>query len=173
MTKLVEFHTCHKLPILSYSTELYRELGRIVANPTRSPTHEVYEKYEERMLAAITLKATAAKHTNVLQHLMGYYKKHLTSDEKRELIEIIKRFRSGFLPLIVPITLINQYVKKYGEGYLAEQVYLNPHPMELKLRNHAKKFYMNFKFNNGMANNRILPFSERAPGDPHERKIIK
>jgi len=83
------------------------------------------------------LRPTVNKHVNVLMHMMGYFKKVLSSDEKQELLEIIERFRNNYVPLIVPITLMNHYIRKYQEPYLQKQHYLNPHPTELKLRNHA------------------------------------
>ena len=88
-------------------------------------------------MAALKLQSTLNKHTNVLMHMLGYFKKQLSTDEKAEILEIIERFKTGYLPLIVPVTLINHFVRKYREDYLAGQFYLNPHPLELKLRNHA------------------------------------
>ena len=64
-------------------------------------------------------------------------KKLLTGDEKKELLEVIKRFKNYYVPLIVPINLMNYYVRIYKESYLQKQYYLTPHPTELKLRNHA------------------------------------
>jgi len=72
-----------------------------------------------------------------LQHMMGYFKTQLSKDEKQELLDIINEYRQELLPLIVPITLINHYVRKYGEPYLSQQYYLKPHPLELQLRNHV------------------------------------
>ncbi len=69
--------------------------------------------------------------------MMGYFKTQLSPDEKKEMLEIIEQYHCEQVPLIVPVTLINHYVRKYGEAYLAGQYYLNPHPMELKLRNHV------------------------------------
>ena len=86
---------------------------------------------------AMALKLSTAKHTNVLQHIMGYFKKNLSTDEKRELLEVVDEYRQGLIPLIVPVTLMNHYVRKYDEAYLKEQAYLNPHPLELQLRNHV------------------------------------
>lgn len=88
-------------------------------------------------MAAMRLKPTAKKHVNVLMHMMGHFKKVLSPDEKKEILEVIERFRNHYVPLIVPVTLINHYVRKYDESYLQKQHYLTPHPMELKLRNHA------------------------------------
>jgi uncharacterized protein YbgA (DUF1722 family) len=88
-------------------------------------------------MQALALKATVKKNVNVLQHLAGYFKKMLTGDEKQELQEVIEQYHRSYTPLIVPLTLINHYVRKYDQEYLRKQYYLNPHPIELKLRNHV------------------------------------
>ena len=86
-------------------------------------------------MEAVTLKTSTKKNVNVLQHFLGYFKKQLTGDEKQELLEIFDQYRRELVPLIVPITLINHYVRKYD--HLKQQTYLNPHPLELKLRTHV------------------------------------
>jgi uncharacterized protein YbgA (DUF1722 family)/uncharacterized protein YbbK (DUF523 family) len=134
---LVAFHTRHKLLILAHSPNLYRELGRLVARAKETPALELYENYQSRLMEALRLQATPKKNTNVLSHLMGYFKKDLTPDEKQELLEIIGYYHQGAVPLVVPVTLINHYVRKYNQPYLKEQVYLHPHPVELQLRNHV------------------------------------
>jgi uncharacterized protein YbgA (DUF1722 family) len=83
------------------------------------------------------LIATVKKNTNVLQHIVGYFKNQLYSDDKKELLEVIENYHNGYLPLIVPMVLVKHYVWKFDEPYLKRQYYLNPHPMELMLRNHA------------------------------------
>ncbi len=134
---LTDFHTRHKLLILSHSPEHYRLMGRLVATAKDFPVKELYRQYQHILMEALRLKATPKKHANVLMHMMGYFKQQLTSDEKQELLEVIEGYRTGLLPLIVPVTLINHYVRKYNQPYLKEQAYLNPHPLELQLRNHV------------------------------------
>ncbi|MGD9158096.1 MAG: DUF523 and DUF1722 domain-containing protein [Desulfobacteraceae bacterium] len=134
--KLVKFHTENKLQFFAHSEKHYRLMGKIVAGAGKNDIEEVYKTYEETMLEVLKLKATPNKHTNVLMHMMGYFKKVLTSDEKQELLEKIGEYKDGFIPLIVPVTLIRHYVRKYDEPYLKNQTYLNPHPVELKLRNY-------------------------------------
>ncbi len=135
--RLVDFHTDHKLLYMAHSPKHYRALGKLVAEGKKMDIQRLYDAYEDLMTEALKLKATVAKNSNVLYHLMGYFKKQLTADEKAELREIIEAYRKGLYPLIVPITLINHFVRKYDQPYLKRQVYLNPHPVELKLRNHA------------------------------------
>jgi len=137
MGKLVEFHTHNKLLIMSHSPKNYRLMGKLVADGKKTPLRDLYDHYQQLLVEALKLKTTIKKNLNVLQHLMGYFKKQLTADEKRELLEIFDQYRRGYVPLIVPITLINHYVRKYDQPYLNQQTYLNPHPLELKLRTHV------------------------------------
>jgi len=134
---LVAFHTRHKLLVLSHSAKHYREMGRLVANAKKVPLRKIFEDYQKQLMEALKLKATPKKNANVLMHMAGYFKKQLSSAEKSELLEIITRYRKGLVPLIVPITLFLHYVRKYNQPYLKEQYYLNPHPIELQLRNHV------------------------------------
>ena len=135
--KLVAFHTEHKLLILSHSPKHSQLMGKLVAGAKQIPPGKLYREYEALFVAALMVKTTVKKNTNVLQHMMGYFKKELSPDEKQELIEVIDGYHEGLAPLIVPITLLRHYVRKYDQPYLKEQVYLNPHPVELKLRNHV------------------------------------
>jgi uncharacterized protein YbgA (DUF1722 family)/uncharacterized protein YbbK (DUF523 family) len=134
---LVNFHTNEKLLILAHSPSHYRLMGKLVADSKKIPANQLYDTYEKMFVEALQLKATTAKNMNALQHIMGYFKKNLTRDEKTELLEIINDYRKGYVPLVVPVTLVNHYVRKYEEPYLGRQTYLRPHPVALKLRNHA------------------------------------
>ena len=134
---LVDFHTRHKLLILSHSQKHAGLMGKLVADGKKMPLKELYSRYEGLLMEALALKTTAKKNNNVLMHLMGYFKKQLSTDEKEELLEVFDQYRQEFVPLIVPLTLINHYVRKYDQPYLKMQTYLNPHPVELKLRTHV------------------------------------
>lgn len=138
MGNLVDFHSRHKLLIMSHSPDLMRIMGKLVSGKnTHLSIGEIFDAYEENLMAALRLKTTEKKNINVLQHMMGYFKKQLSADEKQELLDILDQYRSGHVPLIVPNVMINHYVRKYDEPYLKHQVYLNPHPVALKLRNHV------------------------------------
>ncbi|MFC1875700.1 YbgA family protein [Thermodesulfobacteriota bacterium] len=134
MGGLVDFHTRNKLLILSHSQKIYRVMGKLVAKGKHTSPKERLQQYVELLMAALALKTTTKKNINVLQHLMGYFKQHLSGDEKQELLETFDLYRHEQVPLIVPITLINHYVRKYDQPYLKKQTYLNPHPLELRLR---------------------------------------
>ncbi len=134
---LVDYHTRNKLLLLSHSPEYYRKMGKLVAEGKQYNIEKLFEIYETFLLKALKLKTTIKKNVNVLHHILGYFKKFLSSDEKMEVLENLEQYQNGFLPLIVPVTLVNHFVRKYDQLYLKKQTYLNPHPLDLKLRNHV------------------------------------
>jgi uncharacterized protein YbgA (DUF1722 family) len=135
--ELVAFHAAHKFALLAHSPRAYAGLGRLVAaaGPRLAPA--TLATYGTAFMAALAVRATRGRHVNVLEHLAGFFKRQLTGDERAELAEVIAEYRRGLVPLVVPITLLKHHVRRLNVAYLAEQVYLAPHPRELMLRNHA------------------------------------
>jgi uncharacterized protein YbgA (DUF1722 family)/uncharacterized protein YbbK (DUF523 family) len=134
---LVAFHTTHKLLLMAHSPKYLQQMGNLAAHAKQFSQKDFIMQYEKLLMEAMALKLSTAKHTNVLHHIMGYFKKNLSADEKQEILALVDEYRQGLIPLIVPVTLMNHYVRKYDESYLKKQVYLNPHPLELQLRNHV------------------------------------
>jgi uncharacterized protein YbgA (DUF1722 family)/uncharacterized protein YbbK (DUF523 family) len=135
--RLVEFHADHKLLLLAHGRAGYSALGRLVAAAKEHRTDALFAAYEKGFVAALAQRATAAKVSDVLLHMLGFFKKELTRDEKTELLETIDAYQSALVPLVVPLTLIQHYVRKFEVSYLSRQVFLSPYPAELMLRNHV------------------------------------
>lgn len=134
---VVRFHTIHKYLLLAHSQQYYQVLGQLVGQAERYRPKELSLRYGELFMKALAVKATVRKHVNVLQHIVGYFKDGLGAQEKAELLGVISDYHHGLTPLIVPLTLIKHYVQIFDVGYIRDQVYLNPHPKELMLRNHV------------------------------------
>jgi uncharacterized protein YbgA (DUF1722 family)/uncharacterized protein YbbK (DUF523 family) len=134
---LVAFHTAHKLQLLAHSPQLYREMGRFVADAGTSAPEQLETAYTSAFMRALEAKASRAKHTNVLEHALGHFKKVLSPEARSLLAEAIGDYRAGLVPLVVPVTLLGHYVQLHEVAYLAGQTYLEPHPKELLLRNHV------------------------------------
>lgn len=131
---LVEFHTRHKLAVMAHGAGPYRALGRLVAEAGRRPTRELGNDYIAGLMQALHQRATARRHTNVLMHVMGYLKQQLDRDDKQELLELIEGYRQDRVPRIAPITLLRHHFRKHPNDYIAGQTYMNPDPLELRLR---------------------------------------
>jgi uncharacterized protein YbgA (DUF1722 family) len=136
--ELLAFHTAHKLQLMAHSPQLYRELGKLVASGKGMKREELLARYEERFMEALSLHATVNKQTDVLMHIMGYFKRKISAAEKAELLDAIQRYHDRMISLIAPLTLLRHYAARYGEEYLGVQTYLKPHPAELILRNHGQ-----------------------------------
>ncbi|GJL49129.1 MAG: hypothetical protein NPIRA01_03560 [Nitrospirales bacterium] len=134
---IVTFHTQHKYLLLAHSRPHYQELGRLVASAKQYTPTQLGMDYSSIFMEALKVKATVRKHVNVLQHLFGHCKTLLKQVEKEEIQEVISDYHHGLTPLAVPLTLISHYVRVFKIPYLADQVYLHPHPKELMLRNHV------------------------------------
>lgn len=135
--KIVRFHTINKYLLLSHSPKHYRELGSLVAGIKKHAPDTFRETYSRLYMEALAVKTTVRKNVNVLQHILGFMKNDLPAEDKKYVLEVIEDYRQGLVPLVVPITLIKNFIRKYGITYIADQTYLNPHPKQLMLRNHV------------------------------------
>jgi uncharacterized protein YbgA (DUF1722 family) len=132
---LIAFHTAHKLLLRAHNEAGYRRLGKIVASAGTIPDSELFASYEDEFHTVLQTRATRKRHSNVLYHVLGYLKRVLDPAEKQEAVALIEDYRKELVPLIVPITLLRHHVAKHGIEYLSGQLYLEPHPRELMLRN--------------------------------------
>lgn len=134
---VVRFHTAEKMLLLAHDPEGYRALGRLVAAVKTTPRAELHRAYADGFMTTLRKLATPRKHVNVLQHMQGHFSDRLEDAARAELTALIADFGRGLVPLIVPVTLFRHYVRRFEVAYLAGQTYLEPHPKELMLRNHA------------------------------------
>lgn len=132
-SSLTKFHARHKLIIMSH--EDYRDLGQLLAGLTNTNLAYVAEQYIAQLMTTLKKVASRKNHVNVLQHIQGYLKKALSTDDKAELCEVIERYRNGYVPLIVPITLLKHHFRKSPDPYIEESYYMSPYPQELQLIN--------------------------------------
>lgn len=135
--RLVAFHTSYKLTLLSHSPAAYRRLGALVGGLGRGSIAGPVAGYGQGLMQALRTPATRGCHLNVLQHMTGYFRDQLDELDRKELEEVVSDYGRGLVPLVVPITLIRHHARRHGVGYLQSQVYLDPDPKELGLRNHV------------------------------------
>ena len=135
---LVRFHTAHKMTLMAHAPAKYREMGRLVAQAGALPWEQLVADYNRLLHATLGYLATPARHSDVLQHLMGFLKRELDAADKEELLGVIDDYRAGLTPLIVPLTLLQHHLRRHkAADWVYQQVYLTPYPKELLLRNHV------------------------------------
>ena len=135
---LVGFHTAHKLTLMAHSPAHYRDMGRLVAQAGTLPWQQLAEQYGRLLMEGLQVMTSPGKHANVLQHLMGFLKNGLSRQDKAELLDHVRDYRQGLLPLIVPLTVLLHHLSRHEvPDWVHQQVYLYPYPKELLLRNHV------------------------------------
>ncbi len=131
MEALVDFHSRHKFLLMSYNQSELKAMGRLVANPERRPQKELFRLYGEHLRKALARPPRYASNINVLMHSMGYFSDRLTPGEKAHFLEALRRYREKRIPLSAPVEIVNSWINRFGEKYLAEQTYFRPYPEEL------------------------------------------
>ncbi|PID80998.1 hypothetical protein CSB20_04630 [bacterium DOLZORAL124_64_63] len=134
---VVAFHSREKYFLLAHSPKHYRELGRLVAGIKDHTPAAFRDMYMQLYLGALATRATTARHVNAMQHVAGHLKGEVDPDALNRIHQVIQDYKAGLVPLIVPITLLRHYIELLDVHYVKDQVYLNPHPRELMLRNHV------------------------------------
>jgi len=132
---LTEFHSRYKYLLMAHNPVQYKALGNLLGNMGRTDPQELGPRYFSQLMAALKKCATRRTHTNVLQHISGYLKQAISAEDKEEVQHVIGQYRHGIVPLVVPLTLLKHHFRQHPDPYIAQQVYLQPHPENLSLRN--------------------------------------
>jgi uncharacterized protein YbgA (DUF1722 family)/uncharacterized protein YbbK (DUF523 family) len=132
---LLDFHTRHKLLVMAHCPTTYKETGRMLARLDAPGLEELADRYIGRLMQALKIQASRRRHTNVLQHLLGYLRRRIDRASRADLVDVIESYRLGLVPLVVPITLLRHHFRRSPHPYISRQVYMNPYPHTLMLRN--------------------------------------
>lgn len=130
------FHAQHKLLIMARGSAHYEDLGQLVAGTTKATLADHRDIYIQRFMGIMAKQPTRGRHVNVMQHILGYFKDKLDSDDKQELLKLFERYRQYEIPLITPLTLLRHHLRRHPDEYLMKQHYLDPYPESLALRSH-------------------------------------
>lgn len=133
--ELFQFHARHKYRLMAHNQNTVRLLGHYLANHTERSIEDTIEHYEKTFFKEISTPPSRKNHANSLAHVMGYFSKKISSEERQSLAKLIDDYRNNLIPLIVPMTRIRYYLDRFKDPYIDQQIYLYPHPAELKLLN--------------------------------------
>ena len=132
---LMAFHSRYKYQLMANNPLQYKVLGKLLGTMGRSDARDIGPHYFSELMSALKRCATRGTHTNVLLHLSGYFKQSLSSADKEEMQHLIGQYHDGIVPLVVPLTLLKHHLRLHPDPYVSQQVYLQPHPENLSLRN--------------------------------------
>lgn len=132
ISHLIELQAEYKYFLMSLSPLIAKDMGRLLASYKDDNFEDIKYNY---LLLSTKIFEEPIKHSkreNVLLHILGHFKKDLTSAEKSHVIEEIKSFKLGLQDFEVPLNLLHFLAKKYAEPYLSKQKIFALFPSELK-----------------------------------------
>nr|WP_314491185.1 DUF523 and DUF1722 domain-containing protein [uncultured Pseudomonas sp.] len=132
---LTEFHARYKYLLMAHHPVQYKTLGNLLGSMGKNPPQTIAGQYFSELMKALKKCATRRTHTNVLQHISGYLKQSISREDKQEMQQLIVQYLNGIVPLVVPLTLLKHHFRLHPHPYIERQVYLQPHPENLSLRN--------------------------------------
>jgi uncharacterized protein YbgA (DUF1722 family) len=113
-------------------------MGRLVADAGKWDWDVLIADYGAMLMEGLGVMGKGGKHVKILQHLMGFLKSHISSEDEQELLSPIRDCRQGLVPLMVPLTLLKHHLDRNPvPDWVHQQVYVHPYPKELMLRNHV------------------------------------
>ncbi len=133
--KLMQFHSENKLFLLSRAPDAKRILGRVIAN--------AFENNEHPDIVALKYMAEAQNHLSTLDYTSGPIAHAMErsvgrlplmpSQDRKELIEVISRYRKGLLSRSAALTLLGHHINRYGDGNIRHQNFIAPIPYKMGL----------------------------------------
>lgn len=133
---LIDFWARYKYQVMTHHIGNYKAIGQLLANAKLRSVPDMAQEFIRLLMQSLETMATRKSHSNVLEHIRGYLKKSLNSADKQELGGLIKQYREGDVPIVVPLTLLRHHFKRHANAYIEKQVFFLPYPEQLGLRNY-------------------------------------
>lgn len=133
--RLIGFYSRYKYLLMAHHVPSYQQIGKLLAAPDKENPQAQAHQLISLMMAALSRTITRKGYSNALSHIQGYLKRYISSTERVSLDQVIHQYRQGLVPLVVPVTLLNHYFKRYPDSYIGEQVFLSQYPDALGMGN--------------------------------------
>ncbi|MDG1772167.1 MAG: DUF1722 domain-containing protein [Oceanicoccus sp.] len=122
--QLSQFYSRYKYLVMAHSVTHYKKIGRLLSKPDRENPQQQADHFIELLMTALKCSATRKGYSNALSHIKGYLKRDISSTERISFDQLIDQYRTGEVPLIVPVKLLNHYFNTYPNDYIGQQTFL-------------------------------------------------
>ena len=132
---LYKYHAKHKYLFMSYNQTLMRKMGKIAANNDNLKIEVVKNNYYQNLLKLFLKKSRYQSNINTHMHVMGYFKKFLSTSEKKMFLENLELYRNKKLPISAINNILHSWIVRFENQYLLNQSFFNPFPKYLIEKN--------------------------------------
>ena len=128
---LYNFHAKHKYLFMSYNQKLLTIMGNIAANKENLKIEKVLKLYHDNLLLMFSKRSRIPRNINTQMHVMGYFKKMLTSKEKAHFLKLLDTYKDKKIPISTVNNILISWINRFGNEYLEKQSFFAPFPLEL------------------------------------------
>jgi uncharacterized protein YbgA (DUF1722 family)/uncharacterized protein YbbK (DUF523 family) len=131
MHEIVRYHSENKFLLMAYNQNEMRLLGNVVANHEKKPFQEVLREYQDHLQKSMQNPPKRTSNINALMHILGFFSKELSKDEKQFFLDTVEVYREGRIPFTSALRLVNAWAVRFRNEYLLDQTFFDAYPSRL------------------------------------------
>jgi uncharacterized protein YbgA (DUF1722 family)/uncharacterized protein YbbK (DUF523 family) len=131
ISDLTQFHADYKFLLMAYSQKELRILGNIAANRDKKDIKQILAEYEAHLHESMIAPSKRSSNINVFTHILGYFSKQLSANEKKFYLETVQLYRESRVPFTSALGLLKGWAIRFQDEYLMRQTFFNPFPVDL------------------------------------------
>jgi uncharacterized protein YbbK (DUF523 family)/uncharacterized protein YbgA (DUF1722 family) len=135
---LYKYHAKHKYLFMSYNQTLMTKMGKIAANKNKDDIKKVLSDYYNSLLLLFTKRSRHTSNINSLMHVLGYFKKVITKQEKKYFLDVLEEYNMKKIPLSALNSILYSWILRFDNQYLKNQSFFNPFPQDLIEENKSR-----------------------------------
>lgn len=131
INSLIKFHSANKYLIMAHSQVNLKKLGKITSNSEGKHIGIILEEYEQYLNKALSTRTSTKRNINILLHLLGYFSKNVSSEEKAFFLDTLEDYSNSRIPFSVPLSLLRSWIIRFENEYLKSQTIFEAFPQTL------------------------------------------
>lgn len=131
INELIKFHSECKYLFMAYNQSILKQMGKLVANHEKDDIKFILDSYEVLLNKLLSTAPGTMRYINVMMHIFGYFSNELSSKEKAYFLDALEKYREKRIPGSVVMSILESWVVRFDNDYLASQRIFQPFPMEL------------------------------------------
>ncbi len=128
---LIAFHSRNKYLFMAYNQKELKVMGKIVANHEKNPWEQLVDEYGQHLALLLKAMPPSKRYVNVMMHILGYFSKQLTTNEKAGFLDLLEQFNNQQIPASAVMSVLKLWTVRFEEAYLLDQTIFEPFPKEL------------------------------------------
>lgn len=131
ISKLLDFHSKNRFLLMAYNQKELHALGKILGQQKKAKLAKTFSEYEAHLHKALIKAPRYTSNINVLMHAYSHFSDKVNKKEQKYFHKLIKEYKDAKIPLSAVLSVLQDWIIRFEDKYLAKQTFFNPHPIDL------------------------------------------